>query len=102
MQPYYECHITIESDNPSAIEKDILECQWKFSKIDGDPVLGMGIKCYATKNFPIKFQEANVITMLESVAEYFITLKHKVVRSKIEKVIYDNHYRYPNETTAHT
>lgn len=39
---YYECHITIESANKDKTKQAVEVLGWKFSAIDGDPVLGTG------------------------------------------------------------
>lgn len=41
---------------------------WRFSKIDGDPVLGKGVKCYATKHFSAKENVDTVIRNMNYLA----------------------------------
>jgi hypothetical protein len=87
---YYECHITLEGD-PSII-KPIVEddLRWKFSAIDGDIVLGSGVKCYATKHYNTKIPEKDIMYLLFLAAEHLEFFKIKVLRRKIEKVIFDD------------
>lgn len=86
---YYECHVTMIGD-PDVIEQDVNDLGWKFSKIDGDPILGEGIKCYATKHYPVKMDQKVVVQNVNSVAMALKNLKHKVIRDKVELVIYDS------------
>ena len=89
LKPYYEMHITMLGS------KDILapmvkKMGWKFSAIDGDPVLGDGIKCYATAWLsPRRISQDEAVLTLTGTADI---LKHwgaNVIREKIELVIYD-------------
>lgn len=91
MTPYYECHITLEGD-PILIKQVVQEYEWKFSRIDGDPVLGAGVKCYATKHFNSSLhKEEEVITELRNAAMEFETLyRIPVIRQKVELVIFDS------------
>lgn len=92
MKQYYECHITMEGDK-ELCKIAVHDIGWKFSCIDGDPVLGSGIKCYATKHFNTKIPEKTVLEILNNAAtEIILTTDHKVeiTRQKIEKVIFDD------------
>lgn len=92
---YYECHITMAGD-PEKIENAVKITDWKFSKIDGDPTLGKGIKCYATRHFNCtKNSIQDVIDRLNDVAiildDYSVDRQHyKVIRVKVELVLYDH------------
>ncbi len=86
---YYECHVTMEGD-PAIIEDAVKTEKWKFSRIDGDPVLGAGVKCYATRLFPWSKQKEWVIDVLKQTARHLGDYKTvKVLRQKVELVIYD-------------
>jgi hypothetical protein len=89
MTTYFECHVTLQG-NPSLIRLEVEKRKWKFSVIDGDPVLGDGIKCYATRLFNKKKGQASVQEELFWIAEELKTLGHNVLRRKIELVIYDD------------
>lgn len=90
---YYECHITMAPSKGhvrDAVRYIVEALGWKFSSIEGDIVLGDGIKWYATKHFNSrKLGNDEVITQLHLTANY---LKHtiEVVRRKVELVIYDD------------
>lgn len=90
----YECHITITvSGNMASVETAISKAGWVFSKIDGDPVLGKGVKAYATAYFNGNKQLDEVIGALEGAAKYInkqISLSGKVIRTKVERIEYDN------------
>lgn len=88
----YECHITIELPDSvfiTLLEKKILENGWKFSKIDGDPIFGKGIKCYATQHFNSSKNVNKVLEEMNNVAEHLDILGFNVIREKIELIIYD-------------
>lgn len=74
------------------LKEAVEELRWKFSKIDGDPNLGEGVKCYATKQFNIRRTKDGVIKAVDMVAAQLHNNLYvsKVLRSKVELVIYDN------------
>ena len=89
---YYEAHITIIGEPNYLLKSAIENMGWKFSAIDGDPSLGEGVKCYATKHFKASKDKEEVLSELHSAA-YILSnnrLNIKVVRKKIELVIYDD------------
>lgn len=89
MKEYYECHITMKG-NACQIEKAIKLYKWKFSSIEGDPDLGKGIKCYATKQFNMKFKKEFIIAVMKETAKEISEISFaKILRKKIEVVIYD-------------
>lgn len=91
MKEYYECHVTIESANQYMTATKVVGVGWTFSAIDGDPVLGKGVKCYATKHFnSSKNTLDEVIAMVDFAAESINDPVSKVVRRKVELVLYDN------------
>jgi len=91
-KPYYECHITLEGNKNFA--KQLVEDNgWKFSCIDGDPTLGDGVKCYATRHYNTREGELKVKNALHEVADNIAFQGGdlvKVIRKKIEHVIYDD------------
>ncbi len=90
---YYECHITIEASGDITHLKDVVEALgWKFSMIDGDPNLGAGVKCYATRQFNARESQPGVMDKL-AFASAAISRRCKtvkVVRRKLEMVLYDD------------
>lgn len=89
---YYEAHITMLGD-PAFIRPFVEAAKWKFSAIDGDPVLGAGVKCYATKQFSGKRGVTNVLKELEETAAFVHGANCEVIRKKIELVVYDTRNR---------
>ena len=89
MKSYYEVHITMKGD-PAKIEPLVNKIGWKFSAIDGDPILGEGIKCYATMFFsPRRYEQDEVVEIIELVAQNLRSKGINVIREKIELVIWD-------------
>ncbi len=98
MKPYYECHITFfafgpQPELPAFLEKNT---GWKYSQIDGDPVLGPGVKCYLTKHYPAATDTSHqaaesdrIIGLMGKAADYVRECGMDVLRQKIELVIYD-------------
>ncbi len=90
MKNYFECHITMLGD-PKEIEPLVKNTGWKFSAINGDPVLGDGIKCYATMLFSSLLKDDSYcLNQLISTAVALEGLGVKVLRRKVERVIYDD------------
>lgn len=90
MKEYYECHITMAGDR-DYIKKWTEHAKLKFSCIDGDINLGDGVKCYATIQFSKnRYLQQDVIKLVQVLVVYFEKLKIKVLRSKVELIIYDN------------
>lgn len=85
---YYECHITCEGDK-LATALAIDKIGWTFSCIDGDPDLGSGTKCYATKQFNARHEDDGVIGQLTTAAIQLRKLGVKVLREKVELVLFD-------------
>jgi hypothetical protein len=49
----FECHVTVscETHRIKELQELIESVGWSFSKIDGDPVLGPHVFCYATNHY---------------------------------------------------
>lgn len=95
-KPYYECHITILGESKSdkvKVEKSVLSIGWTFSAIDKDIVLGDGVKCYATRHFNIRYDERNMEAMVMGAKYELESHGLKVIRCKIEKVLFDERYK---------
>jgi len=90
VKEYYECHVTMVGRS-DLIRLVVERSGWLFSAIDGDPDLGPGVKCYATKQFNAKNPKEDVVKAVESIAVYLGSYDCcDVVRSKVELVVYDS------------
>lgn len=63
---------------------------WKFSAIDGDPSLGDGVKCYATRHFNPRTGDAVVLQILTDTAKRLADNGAEVIRRKVERIIFDD------------
>jgi hypothetical protein len=90
MKEYYECHITMRG-NPKDIKPLVESFNWKFSAIDGDPVLGNGVLCYATRHYNARWQKQSIIDEMRIVAAQLSQKApvEEVLREKVELVVYD-------------
>lgn len=92
-KPYYECHITLTANPPGGVgyAKHVIEHSgWKFSKIDGDPIMGEGIRVYATRHFNARRTVERVEADLVKTADILSRAGLKVTRRKIEMVVLDH------------
>lgn len=87
---YYELHITMDGS------KEILEPlvnrmpnRWTFSAIDGDPIMGKGVKCYATKHYRISVTRNQVMGHLIQAVNFLKQRNVVITREKIELVLHD-------------
>lgn len=85
---YYECHITMLA-KPDDVQYPTEYIKWKFSAIDGDPSLGDGVKCYATRHYNARRSLEEVIAEVQDAAMYLRKLNINVLREKVELVVYD-------------
>lgn len=93
---YYECHVTFEAPKDPENRKlaeEILGRNggWKFSCIDGDPILGLGVKCYGTRHYK---HDHDIQEMRDDLSQIGSALlqsgRFDVLRTKIEMVIFDD------------
>lgn len=93
IKQYYECHITMEG-KPDTIKKTVELLGWKFSKIDGDPTLGDGVKCYATRHYNKKYSLDFIIEVVaETSQEINRFCGAEILREKVELVVHDHIFR---------
>lgn len=95
---YYEAHITLLG-NDDQIKHFVETYGWTFSMIDGDPVEGEGVKCYATKHFNARHSQEQVLAIVQRLSNLLHDLGQSqlnpitafaVTRTKLELVIYDS------------
>lgn len=82
----FEIHITLGNDfrPDSAILKHFNT--WKYSCIDGDPLLGKGKKHYLTTHRKTRPNAVAAITTMVDILEEY---SYKILRVKIEAIVYD-------------
>lgn len=90
MKTYYECHITLEAPTLPVLKNLIETLKWKYSRIDGDPVMGAGVKQYATRHYNARLPVEEVLTELHKTADKIAEYGFKVTRRKVELVLYDD------------
>lgn len=86
---YYEAHVTMTGDREK-LRRSTREIGWKFSAIDGDANLGDGVKLYATIQMNTKVGSNRAIARLKTAAKFLEDEGAKILRRKIEIVIYDD------------
>lgn len=85
---YYECHVTCLG-TPEEVKPHVEFIGWTFSAIDGDPDFGPGIKCYATHHYNFRHTTDDVMDWVSMAAQTLRKFGIKVIREKVELVIYD-------------
>lgn len=75
--------------DPKQVEPLVNATRWKFSAIDGDPVLGKGVLCYATSHFKGSLETVDVVVAMGIVADGLRSKGVEVVRQKVERVVFD-------------
>lgn len=89
---YYECHITFEGDDIVG-EAVCFKNKWTYSRIDGDPIMGEGVRQYATKHFNVnKRTQASIWEEMQKIRKTFESEGLIVTRCKIELVVQDERY----------
>lgn len=86
MKDIFECHITFDRKYGDQVRGIAKQFGWKYSQIDGDPVLGKDVFCYLTSHDD---HFINMNTRMTQVAEASEDAGAKVLRKKIELIIYD-------------
>lgn len=89
---YFESHITFERTDGERVDRmarDVFPDRWKYSQIDGDPVLGKKVFCYLTAHD----KDGDLLKRrMDVVIDYARTNGIGPVRAKIEQIIYDERF----------
>jgi hypothetical protein len=93
MKEYYELHVTFEAPDNCVLPEFR---GWSHSAISGDIVLGAGRKQYLTQHAHREANVQDLISGMEGIASALKTCGLKVLRTKVERVIYDS--RTPEKT----
>lgn len=79
---------------PDTIQGTVESLGWKFSKIDGDPTLENGVKCYATKHYNKKYSLSLIIDVVaETSQEINRFCGAEILREKVQLVVHDRIFR---------
>ena len=82
----YECHLTMPAVDEETISGLAEGEYWKFSKIDGDPVMGDSVYFYLTRHRDQFLTiRADMHYMIEKLRAHGID----VLRAKIEEIVFD-------------
>jgi hypothetical protein len=85
MKRKFEAHITCPRDASAIVEKFAGD-SWKFSAIDGDPVMGKRPYCYLTA---YDTDAGRLLDNMEQTAEKLRWEEVEILRQKVEEIIYD-------------
>lgn len=80
----YEIHLTFKPEQADEVKEFCESCEWKFSTIYGDPILGAEHFCYASAH---EHNPADAFVLMERMNQEMYHLHP--IRSKIELIIYD-------------
>lgn len=83
MKPYHELHITYLGEPAPEFRG------WSQSTIDGDIILGEGPKRYLTHHAAGTAPQALLIDDMERIADALRAIGRRVLRTKVELVLYD-------------
>lgn len=88
----YEIHVTydIPVDKVEEAKTIAKYFGWHTSRIDGDPILGAGIKFYYTRHTNSLDVAFNFINTLVDYIGY--KTNFKLLRTKVEQIVYDKRY----------
>lgn len=81
----FEAHITFPSSDAYYVKQKGDKWGWKYSQIDGDPVLGNNVYCYLSKHSDDYLELYNHMELF-----YLENCKSlHIIRKKIELIMYD-------------
>lgn len=83
----FEAHITVDAvhaDRLQRVSKGLIG--WKFSKIDGDPIMGLGTRCYLTA---YDKDDKQLLTRMKSIVVGLELIDIPHLRQKIEHIVFD-------------
>lgn len=83
----FEAHITFPRRDASIVKELALTSAWKFSQIDGDPVLGTDVFCYLT-SYGTEYLDLKML--MDNEAQRARNVGAEVVRTKVEQVVFDS------------
>jgi len=83
LKPYHELHITYLGEPAPEVKG------WSQSTIEGDIILGEGPKRYLTHHASGSAPQVVLIDDMERIANDLRALGRKVLRTKVELVLYD-------------
>lgn len=85
----FEAHIIFDGKLAPFVETLAKHTGWKFSKIDGDPYLGNGVRCYLTTH---SADRVDLEQKMRAVVLAAAATGHKALRMKIEQIVFDERF----------
>lgn len=91
-KPYYECHITMEHpiEDREKVKRAVETLGRRFSSIEGDILLGGGVKFYATRHYNHRKGYGAVLQALMLAAAALASQGANPTRRKVESVLFDD------------
>lgn len=89
-QRNFEAHITFEQMHEESVRSLGARHGWKFSRIDGDPVLGQKVYCYLSAHDSDVERLQDTMDLLANSAAATGT---PPVRTKIELIVFDKRWK---------
>lgn len=91
----FESHITFQMDHAKQVKElekslDGTQIKWRYSQIDGDPVLGAKVFCYLSAHANDFMMLKRSMEIVVHLAETFGKLKPR--RTKIEAILLDERF----------
>jgi hypothetical protein len=83
----FEAHITCPREQADAVRAIGALEGWTFSQIDGDPIMGAGVKCYLSA---YSTHAVRLLAEMRDVERSLALAGLTVLRTKVEQILFDS------------